>query len=251
MKTLVAALLVCGSAGVAMGDTITLRAGADGTGGIDDVTMDDTWVETWNTEFKSSSESMNASHSARIILMGWADLFSIAPPTSGTDTIVIDNATLDVWTHFPGDPPANGEAFRMTTDWLLNAAGTNESNVNGGFSDSANSTTWASGSLSSDDWTEVNKASYAIPSTSATQFSIDLTAIMQDIYDSGNNQGIAILPTDANTNTMQIRSSENGFDSSTRPTLTLDYHYEPIPEPATLSLLGVGAALCLVRRKRA
>ncbi len=248
----------------AMAATVAWRQ--DAGSGYTAVDFDDTFVGTygqygaWGTVLTTDSSTGSLSTATSqwsgdykaAILLGVRDMFSLVPPTSGGQTIVIDSATLGLRGMLSSYLVDIGTIYRMTTPWLVGTAGTNQTNVDSVYSDIATSTTWANGTIISEaDWTQTNAVDFNYPQSWGASFTIDITQLMQDIYDSGVNAGFAINVANKTTgHNLRVGTSEQGgdFGSSYEPTIDMEYHY--IPEPATMSLLAIGGIGMLIRRKR-
>ena len=187
------------------------------------------------------------------VLIGIKDLFTLVPATSGSDQIVITSATLHLFANgaSPGAANSTVTVRRVTSDWLVSAAGTNESDVSGRYREISTTTNWSAGAggFGTGDYTDTNAASIAWTGTSNFVNSIDVTDLIEDMYTAGENFGFRINTN--STTTLSIRSSDH-FQTATvsyQPVLQITYDYAPIPEPATFGVVG-GAALLALRRRR-
>ena len=182
-------------------------------------------------------------------LIGFADLFTLAPPTSGANVIVIDSAILEL--QFEAYPIA-GEtltASRMLTNWLTGPAGTNQTNVyhdalpsgsqwvtNPDGTTSYSATPTMQVSFGTSDFTTANQASVAITEANnnwGSKLYLDVAGILQDSYDSGVNAGFLLEYTGAAMKQLQDAGSEGGNWRETvtgsligGPTLSIEYHYD-------------------------
>ena len=245
MSILVAvAVLAMGVVGYA--DTIMWQEGADNTV-YTDVTCDDTHTVNWDCSVNGASNkiwmtSYTGAPQGRVGLIGWADLLTLVPITSGGNPIVIDNAIVR-FTSYAGaaNDADNFTMFRMTTPWLLTAAGTNESNVHDKKSDITNGVAWAGGELAdAPDWTTTNAVVFDHAPAYLEVVALNFTDMMQDLYDNGVNAGFALQVAYSGTGAGEdayLFSSEEATVSR-RPALEMTYHY--VPEPGTVLLLGTG-----------
>ncbi len=254
MAFAVAAVIAVSACPAVFADTIAWREGGGTTGGVTytDVVCDDTYTVPWDTSFHGSDEFLNASTSSsfppgQAILIGWADLFTRVPATSGGHSIVIDCATLSCVTGLTGTTAlAPITVARVQTPWLMGSIGgpgTNEANVNAGYSDAFNTTRWASGgNFSAADWVSADAMLFTPSGITGWDkpFTIDITTLMQDLFAGGANNGFAMVRPGGS---FTIGSSEMSYGTDYRPALQMTYHYAGAnaPEPATLLLLGSGA----------
>lgn len=236
----------------AFADSIAWREG--GGGGYTDVTCDDTYTEHWNTLDHGSATIIwiaknKVDGTGRFGLIGWKDLFTLVPPTSGGFPIVIDNALLTLAGAGGTNVVGDAGIVRMTTQWLLNAAGTNESNVHYEESDDADNVPWASGDLSTSDWTWDDEVIFSYTGKSWIDvYVVEITALMQALYDNGVNAGFGVHGAMGSSDDFKYASSEHG--SKAHPALDMEYHY--IPEPGTMLLVGTAVlgVLGYLRRRR-
>lgn len=226
--------------GAAQGLWVTPAAGAvivvDKTSIIDDASFD----YPYSSNFGNDG---NLSGSNGWGLLGFKDLFTLLPPTSNGDEIVIDNATLKLY----GSGGANTtvKIYRMTSQWMILPAGQSEANVSASLRDIAGGGHWAAYvtptyfNFGSGDYDTVSFFQGNLSSTYNGSADLNITSLLSALYDSGVNQGFAI------TAGCYVRSSES---AGREPVLTIDYHYQAVPEPAALSLLALGG-LALRRRR--
>jgi len=207
------------------------------------------------------------------------DMFSMLPKTNGSGgTLSVTNATLHLYTGgtYTG---AIGLTFnRIKTDWLAAAAGANDTQASAFTRNGTNLSTatpvtgtqrWAGGGqfgAADLDATTAVSTSFVSPAF-GTINSFNITPIISQIYDLEVNYGFAFTVTTAESsstvynfrssndglNVVPVIEDPDGFDTR-RPVLALTYEYiggeAPIPEPATASLLALGAMGFLARRSR-
>ncbi|RPI58898.1 MAG: hypothetical protein EHM48_09660, partial [Planctomycetaceae bacterium] len=126
---------------VASADTITFREGTNGV-----VADDTTILISGPLTINSSVLEMRGNTSTTLYasLLAFKDMMTALPATVSGQVIVIDSATLTCYRNFGGVGDGT-QLYRVTTNWLSGAAGTNEANVSGTKSNVANGTDWLSG----------------------------------------------------------------------------------------------------------
>jgi len=122
------------------------------------------------------------------VLMGIKDLLAELPVTSSD----IATATLTI----VGDM-GDGDTcilFRLTTDWLSDPPGQNESDTTSQYADASSATEWAIGSFSPNDYDTSESATYKWPASGTylhpTPF--DVTQMVKDMYDAGAAYGFCL-----------------------------------------------------------
>jgi len=170
----------------------------------------------------------------RAALVCFTDLFSELSQSSGGDDVTINKAYLTMYRYQgPKDTPFT--IARVTTDWVPDAAGSNEEDVSALYSENSSYTTWA------DMWTNFTDQDYdtATEMQAYIQDGVynspqkyDVTKLVQDMYTTGNNYGFALVgePDFVSPDYLYdeyygivLRSSEN--DLNMRPVLEIDYQY--------------------------
>jgi len=224
---------------VVQGERVSFRDGA-GTGYVD-VEMDDTYVN-----FKDQFDDSNYGTSSylavidgtaagdsdvtqRATLIGIKDMFTkLTPSTNGND-IQINKARLLIM-HYHGPKGTPFYVARVTTDWLIDAAGIPQTMATGTYA-RFDTDYWADFvSFSSDDYDDVNKVLQATMAAYARIEPLDITSVVQDIYTSGNNYGFALIPEpdfvswDPTYIGIDLYSSEQAMYYK-RPVLQIDYQY--------------------------
>jgi hypothetical protein len=234
----VAACLIAGSALRAESFAWREGGGSAGITNFTDVTCDDTYLSylpsgTRDNNYGTAS-TLNLLHQGNGMkyqaLFGWTDLFTLVPPTSGGQPIVIDSAVIRLKNHNNNVSVGPGACtiYRVTTPWLLSAAGSNETNVSWNERDMAGDLTWAAGGFDTADFTTVNAVGFTYPSYDMGAFMmLPVAALLQDLYDSGTNAGFVIRPDTPNALPGGINSSESddyGWYPN-GPALLMEYHY--------------------------
>jgi hypothetical protein len=161
-------------------------------------------------------------------------LFDELSPTYGGEDIAIQNATLILYRYNQGSVGNTMNIYRLTTDWLPDPAGQNETDVGGLHAEVSTATAWAEGAFSSADYDSANGVLGTM--TEATyngENTFDITPLIQQIYATGENYGIVILP---GTGTMVFRASE--FDQNSRPAIEIEYTYGTPPAVYLLTVNG-------------
>ena len=205
--------------------TIHFREG--GGTGYTDVTFDDTYIKSYpatdDTYGNLSYDGIYARDDAsyeRVSLIAVKDMFTELPPTTGGKDIVITSAILYLY-RYQGSSSTTVYVNRVTTDWLADPAGSNENDVSGEHAEKSQSTDWASGDFSTSDYDTSTTESQSWSDTYNGEVAIDVTDVIDDIYDAGNNYGMVVRSSGAS---IYARASEYGT-SSYRPSLEIAYYY--------------------------
>jgi len=192
-----AALTVCGllaATGHAAEETIRFREG--GGSGYTDVTFDDTWIQYSpadnNTHGNDSYNGVICS-SSEVTLVAVKDLFSELPKTSGGQTIDIKSATLHVWRYNAGSSSNTISIYPITTNWLLDPAGSNENDASGEHAEKSSSTDWASGDFSSSDYDNSVCDTSSWVSNYNEEAELDCTDVIAEIYSDETNCGMVLF----------------------------------------------------------
>ena len=223
----------------------------DPPAGLTHAVMDDTYVRTpgqGGDNFGTSADLWIDIDNDRWSLIAFTNLFDVLPSVNQDGlTLQIDSATLTGATRFHGGSPVV-QVHRATTNWLLKDPGDNATTVTGNHIDPDAEITWADGAFSDADYTAENMASLHLPSDPGWHAPVDfdVTALVRDMYEAGENLGF-VMTNEPEAGFYGIRSSRHGTEG-VRPTLSIEYSY--IPEPASVTLLGAGLGLMLVRRRR-
>jgi len=200
-------------------ETIHFREG--GGAGYTDVTFDDTYTDSYyEDETRGASSNMSFTGSRKHGLLAIKDLFAELPKTTGGKTIVIQSATLHLFRYNYGSSSDTLNIYRCTTDWLPDAAGSNENDCCHAYAELSETTTWDSGDFSSSDYDSANGVSGYWVDDYNEECELDVTDVVADIYDAGTNYGM-VLKTSAS---ISCRSSENS--QSLRPSLEITYYYD-------------------------
>ncbi len=223
-------------------DSIAFREGG-GTGFVD-VTFDDLWIRASTDTGSNAGELVSNSKYNYWSLLGIKDLFSQIPKNNGSDTIVFDSALLSLCCST--NAGGNTTFYRVTSDWMTEAPSLSESDTSGNERDMDADLTWAAGGFSNADYDAANGILHAWPADNKWNYhDFDITDIVADIYDTEINYGIAWLTYESDTRAYSSESSH----TTRRPILSVEYHYEPIPEPASMTLIALGG-LAILRRRR-
>jgi len=202
--------------------TIHFREG--GGAGYTDVLFDDTWILTSPSDDTTrGNDSYNGLQmdNNQVSLIAVKDMFTELPTTSGGADIQINSATLHLF-RYQGNSGITIRAFRVTTDWLPDDAGSNENDVTAEHSEKSSDTHWAGGG----DWSSNDYDGSVICTGSWVddyneECELDVTDLIADIYDAGVNYGIGL---DNATSTSAVgRASE--YTQAYRPSLEITYEY--------------------------
>jgi hypothetical protein len=221
----------------------------------------------------------------QVALIGVADIFNLLPESTIANSDDILSATLKIRQRGPVGGEILG-VYRVTTPWLVQAAGSNETVANaiyalpGGenpYWSADTGKTMAVGTaydetagewytyedwsafvgFSAADYTTAGSQSFTITDTTFNNPNeVDITDIVKGWYDE-SNQGLAILFENdywSNSNAPYFQCSERGGGSwdaapgGSSPGEELIITY--MPEPTTIGLLAIGGVAALIRRKR-
>jgi len=208
------------------------------TTGYVQVDIDDTYIN-FKDEFDDSNygtekyiqiidgtSNNDNTHYQRAGLFGIKELFTELPGTTNGGTIRINKAML----YFQAIYVTQGTPFyfaRVTTDWLIDAAGTPQNMVTGTYA-RFDTDFWADYvSFSDDDYDGTGKV---LAATMGSAQYYDVTPVIADIYSSGDNYGLAMIPeadhssSDPAYRGIWLRSSEQ-TTAYRRPVLQIDYDY--------------------------
>ncbi len=240
-KTLLTVLVICAMGAAANADTIELGPATTGSDGIFLCAWDDTFL---TASVQGNSTELDFWGTTKVSLIAIKEMISIIEAAAG-GAVTINSATLTL-VHASGTAENPVTVDRITTDWLADAAGSNENDTERAYADSDTTTTWAGAG----DFDAANDLA-GTPITSQTwnkgyrgRNDFDVTALVQTMFTSGVNYGFAMYTTD-NT---RIRAFSSETTGNKMPSLTIEY--TPVPEPATMGMLLVGGLGVLARRRR-
>ena len=203
------------------------------------------------------------------VLLGFADLFTLISPTSGGGASVIEilDAQMQIINQ-SYDTAAYLVVNRCLTDWLVGQAGTNQGNVSTDESDVAGGVEWATypdgirgnsidgfdanfpppvkTSFGSNDFTTLNSVAEHYGGWQRyTTFNI--TDLLQDAYDAGENYGFVIESTAPLFKTLQDAGQTNNPAAPSPtydPILIIEYQYVPNTLPYNLTVVsGTGSGV--------
>jgi len=202
-------------------ETIHFRQG--GGSGYTDVTFDDTFLKispaTDDTYGTLGYNGIQADSSTEAALIAVKEMFTELPKTTNGNDINITEAKLHLF-RYQGDGSATVQVYRMTTNWLPDSAGANENDVSGQHAEVSESTSWASGNFSTSDYDDTVCGTGPWSSVYNGEAVMDVTDVVEDIYDAGTNYGLCIKATAG----ILGRTSEYET-ASLRPSLEISYQY--------------------------
>jgi len=228
----VAAMLLTAASAHAATATVSIKEGNDEPVAAISVTSDGAYILVGDSLDNSNNNSYplitnnNANGDTYVSLIGWKGMFAAIPDITSSGDIV--SATLKLYQR----GPLGGEVIavdRVTTDWLVNDNGSNETVVTGTYIDGA-STAWAAGAstgFSSSDYTTEDEATFTIAEANYNRPNfVDVTEMVKDMYDSGN-YGFAlrlVSPQGADPWFQGDEQNDLGDDGlQARPTLYISY----------------------------
>ena len=173
--------------------SITLAPYADT--GITVAAWDDTVLTTTDL---STSTMLDFTGTTKVAVIAIKDMFDIVEAHMGSPVAwhTVSSATLTL-VHASGTIPSTVYVDRITTDWLSQAAGTNESNVNMMYSDISTSTPWSTGVFDiAADADQSQQATLVWNKSYRARNSFDVTGIVRTMFDTGVNYGFALYTPD-------------------------------------------------------
>ena len=145
------------------------------------------------------------------VLFGLKDLLAELPITSGQ----ITTATLTVIGSW-GDGDTI-DVYRVTTDWLADPAGSNESDTSGSYADVDTVTTWSGGAFSTADFELASKQSHTYdfwPGAYTTETLFDATQVLKDSITAGAFYGWCMTNYNATDEDIIVMNPAAGANSS-------------------------------------
>jgi hypothetical protein len=211
----------------------------------------------------------------QVALVGVVDVFNLLPESTiaGRDDILA--ATLRI--HHRG--PTGGEEigiYRVTTPWLVQAAGSNETSVTAvhalpggenrywaadvgktpGTDTEGNPTYDNFVGFSSQDYTTEDGQSFTIVDTTyGGVHDVDITEIVKDWYSEANHGVCLMFENDywQYSDAPYFQDSEQNSSWDNLPdgsSYAIELIVTYMPEPTTIGLLAIGGVAALIRRKR-
>ncbi len=217
------------------GSTQTVIFGRGGAAGYGPDTADDVRIgfSQWNNLTGNGSTEYahfgNEGTNGGVVLMGFKDMFNLLSPTSDGKSLLIESASLELLTQVTSGAGSLVEINGMLTNWLVQAAGTNETNVHSDKCDIAGDVSWNGPdnfwSWGSDDYSSQNAAVETWTGGWNALNTFDITDLLQDAYDANENFGWVIRNTTGSAfGGIRIDQSESGGTNT--PKLTIEYSYE-------------------------
>lgn len=204
--------------------TIALRQEADS-----DVTFDDTRLgNVYITRASGIERFLNLTHREdgrnEYGLIGLANLFEILPAAAGESRIEIFNASLTLSSRFDLGVGSSVSAHPITSEWLSATPGRNQSQ-----SSLHSSGTWSGANFGAEDFDQ-NLGTTIQWSTGKN--TIDVTAATQWMYETGYNQGFAVVANegaDGGDADLLIATSDH-WEPAERPELKISFRYTADPD---------------------
>jgi len=225
-----------------VGTFICFREGG-GAGYFVDATFDDTFIhapadvndQTYGTGYNGVHLRRDENETGRTALIAVKDMFTELPPSTGSNVIQINAATLYLYIeHVDYDGGGNTGVVgihRITNDdWLPDAAGSNETDVSGMHADKSALIEWADGSFSTADYDDAGGVTGLVPSVAMAndgdEYAYDITPVMQDVYTAVRNNGLALVLRSPGWMWALYYASETP-SLSLHPAIRIDYSYAP------------------------
>ena len=221
-------VLVCAS----LCDAATYKFREGGGTGFADVSFDDTYLtggsdatygDETNVLVRDSVDSND--HPG---LMAAKDMFSLLPPEYLGNSLVVQEAILRVY-RYQGLASDVLRVYRCTSDWLPGAAGQNENDVSFLHREVSASANWSGSSFGAGDYDTSIVATGQWSDVYNGEIEIDITSVMQALYDSGQDYGLVLLGP-VGGNVLTFRSSERS-EVALRPQIEISYNYGAGPMP--------------------
>ena len=124
----------------------------------------------------------------------------------------------------------------------------------------AGDATWTDRFLGGESWLtpggdfELNPAALAILGEASLFYELASDAMVDDVNhwlsSPESNHGWILVGDESTHSTARRLNSANNPFAATRPTLTLEFHTAPLPEPRTVLLLAVSVGIHLIRRRK-
>jgi len=208
------------------------------------------------------------------VLVGVSDIFSLLPDSTVASSDDIIAATLRIRHRGPTGGEEIG-VYRVTTPWLVQAAGSNEPVANAVMAlPGGENPYWAADAgktpgtdtegnptydnfvgFSAADYTTEDAAGFTITDTTRNlPHDVDITEIVKDWYSEGN-QGLCLLMENdtweySDAPYFQCSEHSSSWDTTDGSSMGLEFIITYAPEPTTIGLLAIGGVAALIRRKR-
>ncbi len=216
-RTLAVLMTVLVAFSAANAQTTTIHLQESSESGVTTATCDDTYLVSTtqgsNTEMKPQVDSKWAA-------IAFKDMFTLIGETPGD--VVVELATLSLVASSTAGSGQRVYCDRIITDWLANAAGTNESNVTSAYTDDANSTPWSGGGFSLANDADTSERAELETGTWVVSYNVfndfDVTDMVQAMFSTGTNYGFTVH---SDASEIKICSSEH--TSRHHPKLTIEY----------------------------
>lgn len=208
-----------------------------GTGSYTNTPIDDVYISSYTPDtiegggVDAAMQTRNTGTINDVELVGIKNMMNsnMVPPTDASgNPIVISQAILHLW-GYTGSGANPIHIFRATSNWLGNAAGSNQTNVTWNHAGVSPSQNWVSApptGFSSADYTTTDGVAFSFNTAPGQENDIDVTGIVKDMYatngGAGQNDGFVIS---SDTSSLSNMCTSEHWTVADRPCLEIQFSY--------------------------